>query len=132
MIAQIVALSPLLIVSLGIVFGLLLIATSRSQKIIQWFSLATLLLAFCSSMTQLAHPSIAVTPLVFVDAFSNFSQGLIYIVCAFATGLSYQYLKNQVEVHDEFLSTHFAFGARGWCACFCKSFCQFCFWALKY
>lgn len=102
-----VVLSPILLLSFGIVLSLLLIAWQRSQKMIAMFCQIILLFTLLLSIHLLSGnllngTGIQVTTLLKVDQFSYLSLVLICISALVVVNLSSQLLKSQIEVHDEY------------------------------
>ncbi|TWX56274.1 NADH-quinone oxidoreductase subunit N [Colwellia hornerae] len=102
-----IVLSPILLLSFGIVLSLLLIAWQRSQKIIALFSQLILVFTLLLSMHLLSSgilsgAGVQITPLLKVDQFSYLSLSLICLSALAVISLSKQVLKSQVEVHDEY------------------------------
>jgi len=102
-----VVLSPILLLSFGIVLSLLLIAWQRSQKMIAIFCQIILLFTLLLSIHLLSGnilngAGVQVTTLLKVDQFSYLSLVLICISALVVVNLSSQLLKSQIEVHDEY------------------------------
>jgi NADH-quinone oxidoreductase subunit N len=102
-----VALSPILLLSFGIVLSLLLIAWQRSQKMIALFTqfilFSTLLLTLqLLSGDLLVGSGTQITTLLRVDRFSYLSFVLICFSAIVVVSLSRSVLKSEVEVHDEY------------------------------
>lgn len=102
-----IVLSPILLLSFGIVLSLLLIAWQRSQKMIALFCQFILLLTLLSSIHLLSggifhEGGIQVTPLLKVDNFSYLSLSLICLSALAVVSLSASALKSEIEVHDEY------------------------------
>jgi len=101
------AIMPQLVLSAGIVLSLLLIVWQRSQRILQTFTIAVLLLAIFADINLLplfsgGVASTQVTPLLRVDHFSLLSFMLIAISVIAVAVLSHSFLKKSIEVHDEY------------------------------
>lgn len=101
-IAQINAILPQLIISFGITVALLLIAVKRTQKIIQMFSCAVLLLAFISTTQLLFENPIDVTILIRVDTYGLFATLMILAASLVVLVTSSGTLNKCIEVHDEY------------------------------
>ena len=102
-----IVLSPILLLSFGIVLSLLLIAWRRSQKMIALFTqfilLTTLLLTIhLLSGDLLVGSGVPITTLLNVDRFSYLSLLLICFSALAVVSLSRSVLKMDVEVHDEY------------------------------
>jgi NADH-quinone oxidoreductase subunit N len=102
-----IALSPILLLSFGIVLSLLMIAWRRSQKMIaiftQFILVTTLLLTLhLLSGDLLLGKGAQITTLLNVDRFSYLSFVLICISALVVVSLSRSVLKSAVEVHDEY------------------------------
>jgi NADH-quinone oxidoreductase subunit N len=97
-----VAISPLLLMSFGIVLALLLIAWRRSQKLIALFSQTILLFTLLLSIQLWSIEPTQVTMLLLVDNYSYFSFSLITFAALFVVVLSGKTLRSQEEVHDEY------------------------------
>jgi len=100
-------LSPILLLSFGIVLSLLLIAWQRSQKMIAVFSQAILTFTLLLSLhllsgSLLTGDGVQITTLLKVDHFSYISLSLICLSALAVVGLSGQVLKSEIEVHDEY------------------------------
>jgi NADH-quinone oxidoreductase subunit N len=96
------AILPQLIIAFGIVLLLILIAWRRSQTMIQAMSVIILVLALVAAAQLLSAPATAVTGLLKVDAYSVITFMLIAISALVVTLLSGQFLKKNIEVHDEY------------------------------
>jgi len=101
-IAMFVAIAPQLILSFGLVLGLLLIAWRRSQLSIQMLSQAVLLAALVLNGKLFASETIQVTTLLKVDHYSAFAFMLIAISSLVVVSLSRRFLASKTEVHDEY------------------------------
>jgi len=102
-----IVLSPILLLSFGIVLSLLLIAWRRSQKMISLFTqfilAITLLLTLHLLSGELQVGSgTQITTLLNVDRFSYLSFVLICFSALVVVSLSRSVLKSAVEVHDEY------------------------------
>jgi NADH-quinone oxidoreductase subunit N len=102
-----VVLSPILLLSFGIVLSLLMIAWRRSQKMIALFTqfilVSTLVLTFhLLSGDLLVGSGVKITTLLSVDRFSYLSFVLICFSALVVVSLSSSVLKSEVEVHDEY------------------------------
>lgn len=100
-------LSPVLLLSFGIVLALLLIAWQRSQKMIALFSQLILMLTLVLSIHLLTGgllkgDGVQVTTLLKVDSFSYLSLALICLSALAVVSLSQSVLNSQIEVHDEY------------------------------
>jgi len=100
-----IVLSPILLLSFGIVLSLLLIAWQRSQKMIAVFSQAILIftLLLCLHLLSgslLNGEGVQITTLLKIDLFSYLSLSLICLSALAVVSLSGQVLKSQIEVHD--------------------------------
>jgi len=96
------AIAPQLIIALGITLSLLLIAWQRSQQMIALFTKTILVFAILLSFQLLTIEPSAVTILLRVDSYSVFSFILVCLSALVVTQLSSQFLKAQIEVHDEY------------------------------
>jgi len=102
-----IVLSPILLLSFGLVLSLLLIAWRRSQKIIALFTqlilMTTLLLTLHLLLGDiLIGNGTQITPLLKVDRFSYLSFVLICFSALAVVSLSGSVLKSEIEVHDEY------------------------------
>jgi len=102
-----IVLSPILLLSFGIVLSLLLIAWQRSQKMIAIFSQAILIftLLLCLHLLSgslLNGEGVKITTLLKIDLFSYLSLSLICLSALAVVSLSGHVLKSQIEVHDEY------------------------------
>lgn len=96
------AILPQLIIAFGVVLLLLLIAWQRSQRMIQILSLSILLFALVASSQLLSIEAVSVTTLLKVDSYSVITFMLIAFSGLIVTLLSGQFLKQHIEVHDEY------------------------------
>ena len=102
MLAQLIAVAPMLVIACAITLGMLLIAITRSQRLIHAFSAISLLIAAVITILLLSNSPVQVTPLVNVTSFGLYAQLLILVSALMTTLLSYQFLLHQIEVHDEY------------------------------
>lgn len=100
--AMFVAIAPQLILSFGLVLGLLLIAWRRSQLSIQLLSQAVLVAALVLNARLFTGDAIQVTTLLKVDHYSAFAFMLIAISSLVVVSLSRRFLTANTEVHDEY------------------------------
>ncbi|WP_206484558.1 NADH-quinone oxidoreductase subunit N [Thalassotalea sp. G2M2-11] len=98
----IIAFLPQLILAAGTVGALLLVAWRRSQRMIAYFTLVTLLLTLVSTFNGIGQLTTAVTQLFYVDDYGRFALLLILLVSICSLFLSMQRLSTDVEVHDEY------------------------------
>jgi NADH-quinone oxidoreductase subunit N len=102
-----VVLSPILLLSFGIVLSLLLIAWKRSQKMIAAFTQVILVFTLLLSIHLLSGNllnggGVQITTLLKADQFSYLSLSLLCLSALAVVCLSGQVLKSQTEVHDEY------------------------------
>jgi len=102
MLAQLIAVAPMLVIACAITLGMLLIAITRSQRLIHAFSVISLLIAAVITILLLSNSPVQVTPLVNVSSFGLYAQLLILVSALMTTLLSHQFLLHQIEVHDEY------------------------------
>jgi len=100
--AMILALSPQIVLSFGLVIGLLLIAWRRSQLSIQLLSQVILSAALLVNYKLLFSDAIQVTPLLKIDSYGAFAFMLIAFSSLVVVGLSRRFLLSKTEVHDEY------------------------------
>ncbi len=93
---------PQLIVAFGIALALILVAWRRSQRTIVLFTAGVLTTALIASVNLLAIQPTVVTQLLKVDSNSAFAFSLVLVVALTSLHMSYQFLKNHIEVHDEY------------------------------
>ncbi|MCJ8322116.1 MAG: NADH-quinone oxidoreductase subunit N [Colwellia sp.] len=101
-IAMLLALSPQLVLSFGIVIALLLIAWRRSQLSIQFLTQVILVAALIFNFKLLFSEAIQVTPLLKVDHYGAFAFMLIALSSLVVVCLSRRFLISKTEVHDEY------------------------------
>ncbi len=99
---MLLAISPQLIISFGLVLGLLLVAWRRSQLSIQLLSQAILIAALILNAKLLNSDTVQVTTLLKVDNYSAFALMLIVLSSLVVVSLSRRLLTSTVEVHDEY------------------------------
>ena len=99
---ELLAISPQLIISLAIVLQMLLIACKRSTRLIQSFTLASILLAIASSVFSLPALNSQITLLFYLDGFSFIVANIILFCAAVVVLVSGNYLQISQEVHDEY------------------------------
>lgn len=100
--AMILAITPQLILSFGVVISLLLVAWQRSTKLIQSFTITILAIALYATVDLKGIENIQVTALLAVD-----SNSLVSLILVLLSGLaialfSQLYLSRHTEVHDEY------------------------------
>jgi len=96
------AITPQLIIALGITLSLLLIAWHRTQQMIAFFTKMVIIFAILLSFPLLTIEQTAVTLLLKVDSYSVFSFILVCLSALVVTQLSSKFLQTQIEVHDEY------------------------------
>ena len=100
--ADLVALSPLLVLGGAAVLAMLAIAVRRSHDAVVWISLAGLAVAFWSLAPAAAQTPRQVTPLLVVDRFALYYTGLV-IAATFAVALlAHGYFARHAVAAEEF------------------------------
>lgn len=94
------ALLPLIVLSLGAVVAMLVISLRRSHALIFGITLVTLVLAFLAIFPATNQASGPVTTLLVMDHYAYFIIGLIIVACVAVTLFAYGYFKIQ-PVHPE-------------------------------
>jgi len=101
-VAMLLAISPQLVLSFGLVIGLLLIAWRRSQLSIQLLTQVILAAALMFNFKLLSIEAIQITPLLKVDHYGAFAFMLIALSSLVVVSLSRRLLISTTEVHDEY------------------------------
>lgn len=96
------AISPQLILSFGLVIGLLHIAWRRSQLSIQLLTQVILVATLLFNLELLSSEAVQVTMLLKVDHYGAFACMLIAISSLVVVSLSPRFLLSKTEVHDEY------------------------------
>ncbi|MEJ2009984.1 MAG: NADH-quinone oxidoreductase subunit N [Acidobacteriota bacterium] len=98
---DLIAILPLLILTVTAVVVMLAVCIRRSHLLAVWLTLAGLAAAFASLWSAASLTPIQVTPLLVIDGYALFYMGLI-IAATFATViLSYGYLEKQAGYREE-------------------------------
>ena len=100
--ADFTALLPLLILAGAVIVVLLAITFVRSHRLTAGLTLAGLALALAALPVAASVAPRAVTPLVEVDGFAIFFDGLLLIAAFAAAGLSYGYLERRRIRREEY------------------------------
>ena len=98
---DLVAILPLLILTVAAVVVMLAVCIRRSHLLAVWLTLAGLAAAFFSLWTAASVAPIQVTPLLVIDGYALFYMGLIIAATFVTVVLSYGYLEKQVAYREE-------------------------------
>lgn len=100
--ADLLALSPLLVLAATIIVVLLLAAFYRRHNVVMWSSQTGLLLSLASIGLALPHAGQQVTPLLLIDAYGLFFSGLILLATLAVNAMAYGYIARCSSVPEEF------------------------------
>ncbi|HXW68941.1 MAG TPA: NADH-quinone oxidoreductase subunit N, partial [Dissulfurispiraceae bacterium] len=100
--ADLAALSPIIVIAASSVIVMLIIAFYRSSKLTVILTVAGLVISFVTLLAEAPLLPRQVTPLMILDRYAFFFMGLIIAASFFVTVLSYGYLKNRPGRHEEY------------------------------
>jgi NADH-quinone oxidoreductase subunit N len=99
--AQVLALLPIIAVTLGAIVVMLTVAFRRDHRMTVILTLAGLGLSLAAVFAVLPVTPIAATPLLLIDGFALFYMGLIFATSIAVTLLCYVYLRDRNGAQDE-------------------------------
>jgi NADH-quinone oxidoreductase subunit N len=95
-------LTPFLIIAIAPVVIMIVISILRNYRVVYGFSVASLLIAFCSIFFILPSLPHTIEPLLIIDVYGMFFLGIILISALLVTFLSYDYIKQFEGVREEY------------------------------
>ena len=100
--ADLPVLLPIIVIAVVSVTAMTVVAFYRNHSLTAGLTLAGLIAAFFLLPATAASLPRQVTPLLCMDRYAFFFMGLLFISSFFVVVLSYVYLKDQPESHEEF------------------------------
>jgi NADH-quinone oxidoreductase subunit N len=100
--AELLALSPLLVLAASIIVVMLLAAFYRRHGVVMWASQLGLLLSLASLAVALPHAGRQVTTLLVVDGYSLFFSALLLLASLAVNTLAHDYLRRCSRSPEEF------------------------------
>ena len=95
-------LMPFLIIAAAPVVIMLVVSVIRNYRVTYWFSVIALMAAFVSVLFIPRGFPHSIKPLFIIDGFSLFFLGIIIISALLVTLISYEYIRQQSGVREEY------------------------------